>query len=75
MWNWLKRGEWLDHPCRCPDLGLGSIGDRWQCKCGRIWQIGNDGKTYLTRYWYEVKSINVTETEEFGAKSKEADKT
>jgi hypothetical protein len=39
----MSRGRWLDHQCRKPSVqrwgGYRAMGDRWQCKCGRIWVI------------------------------------
>lgn len=33
-----SRGKWVDHPCR-PPIIRGALGDRWQCKCGKIWTL------------------------------------
>lgn len=53
-----RRGTWLDHQCRRPSVegwsGWRTPGDRWECRCGRVWVIrrGADGFG-RSRVWTE----------------------
>jgi hypothetical protein len=58
-----RRGQWLDHQCRTPSTqnwsGYRPVGDRWQCKCGRVWVLiqARDGFGH-NRAWRIVADPN-----------------